>query len=185
MSLDQIFALFDARGAESYGEAITQLEHALQSGQCAEAEAAGDALVTAAVLHDVGHLLHRDTQASYDRGADDRHEALAAKHLARFFGPEVVEPVRLHVAAKRYLCFADPAYHAGLSPTSQMSLRLQGGPMDAEEAAAFRTDPHFDAAIRLRRWDEAAKVPGAVTPDLAHYRRVAERCARTEAGEEA
>ncbi|OAB55852.1 hypothetical protein AY600_20040 [Phormidium willei BDU 130791] len=176
MDLDRVFALYDARGDERYGEAITQREHALQCGLCAEAEDAGDALVTAAVLHDVGHLLHRDTQASYDRGADDRHEALAAKALAGLFGPEVVEPIRLHVAAKRYLCFADPAYHAGLSPTSQMSLRLQGGPMSAEEAAAFRAEPGAEAAVRLRRWDEAGKVPGRQTPGLAHYRRIAERC---------
>ena len=176
MNLDQAFALFEARGQESYGEAITQLAHALQSGLQAEQAGASAELVTAAVLHDIGHLLHRDTQAAYDSATDDRHEAIAAKALAPLFGPEVVEPVRLHVQAKRYLCQAEPGYHDALSETSKKPLRLQGGPMTAEEAAVFRRSPHFDAALQLRRWDEAAKVPHLPTPDLAHYHAIARTC---------
>lgn len=177
MSLDPVFALFDARGHESYGESISQLEHALQCGQCAERDGAGAALITAAVLHDVGHLLHRDTAAAYAAGDDDHHEAIAAKVLVRHFGPAVVEPVRLHVAAKRYLCRVEPGYHDGLSETSRMSLGLQGGPMSAAEAEAFAAGPHADAAVRLRRWDDEAKVPGLRTPPLDHYRLIAESCA--------
>lgn len=180
MDLDGMFALFAARGQQSYGESISQLDHALQSGQLAEQEAAPDTLVAAAVLHDIGHLLHRDTQAAYDAAVDDHHERLAAKALARLFGPEVVEPVRLHVPAKRYLCLRAPGYRAALSETSQMSLRLQGGVMTEAEALAFAAGPHAEAALRLRRWDDAAKVPGLATPDLTHFRAIAERCLRPQ-----
>ncbi|MEQ8344179.1 MAG: hypothetical protein RIB84_09110 [Sneathiellaceae bacterium] len=176
MNLDDAFALYDARGQESYGEAITQLAHALQSGLQAEQAGAPPALVTAAVLHDIGHLLHRDSRAAHDNAVDDRHELIAGKALAALFGSEVVGPVRLHVQAKRYLCHAEPGYRQALSETSQISLRLQGGPMAADEAALFRRSPHFDAALHLRRWDDAAKVPGLATPDLSHYRAIAAGC---------
>lgn len=177
MSLDSIFALFDVRGQESYGESITQLEHALQCGQCAERDGADAELITAAVLHDVGHLLHRDTAAAYAAGTDDCHETIAAKYLARYFAPWVTEPVRLHVAAKRYLCHVEPGYFDELSETSRLSLGLQGGPMSAAEAEVFAAGPHAEAAVRLRRWDDEGKVPGLATPPLDHYRRIAERCA--------
>ncbi|SME88485.1 phosphonate degradation operons associated HDIG domain protein [Tistlia consotensis] len=176
MDIETLFGLFDAKGAESYGESVTQIEHALQCAHLAEAEGASGALVTAALLHDVGHLLHRDTRAAYERAVDDRHEALAAKALAGLFGPEVCEPIRLHVDAKRYLCLREPGYFGSLSPTSVMTLRLQGGPMDAAEADAFERDPHFEDAVRLRRWDEGGKVPDRATPALAHFRAIAERC---------
>lgn len=176
VELDRLFALFAARGHECYGESVSQVEHALQSGLLAEEEGAGPALVTAAVLHDIGHLLHRDTQASYDRQRDDRHEIAAARALARIFGPEAVEPVRLHVAAKRWLCLREPGYRDALAPVSQMSLRLQGGPMTEAEARSFEAGPHAEAALRLRRWDERAKAPKRPTPDLAHYRAIAARC---------
>jgi phosphonate degradation associated HDIG domain protein len=175
-TLDAIFALYAAHGGESYGEDVTQVAHALQCAHAAEAAGADAALVTAALLHDVGHLLHRDGGAALAAHRDDRHEALGATALARLFVPEVVRPVALHVAAKRYLCHADPRYGEALSSASRRSLELQGGPMDAEEAAAFVRDPHAEAAIALRRWDEAAKVPDLETPPLTHYRAIAASC---------
>jgi gamma-butyrobetaine dioxygenase len=159
-----IVDLLEQLGGSAYlGEPVTQLAHALQAAAAAEQAGAPPALVAAALLHDVGHLL----PAAESPGT---HEEVGARWLARFFGPEVVEPIRLHVPAKRYLCFAEADYRAGLSAASLVSLRVQGGPFTAQEAERFRRGPHAEAALALRRWDEAAKVPGLATPGLAHFR---------------
>lgn len=168
--VDKIATVYRERGGSQYGgEAVTQLEHALQAALFAEQEGAAPALVAAALLHDVGHLLHNLPEDAPDDGIDDQHEALAARWLARYFPPEVVEPVRLHVAAKRYLCATDPTYQGQLSEPSLHSLKLQGGPMSTAETAEFEAGPHFEGAVRLRRWDEAAKVVGLQTPPLEHF----------------
>lgn len=175
-TLDDIFRLYEARGGERYGEELTQLEHALQTALAAERADAPPALVTAALLHDLGHLLHRDAAGAYAARTDDRHEALGARALAGHFGAAVVRPVALHVQAKRYLCAVDPGYAAHLSEASTVTLAMQGGPMSPAEAAAFEADPHAEQALALRRWDEAAKVPGLETPPLAYFRHLAETC---------
>ena len=170
---DRLLSLLSTRGGAQYGgEAVSQLEHALQCAMLAEEEGAPAPTVAAALLHDLGHLLHRLGQSPAARGIDDRHEALGGKRLMRDFGAAVAEPVRLHVAAKRWLCAADPDYFARLSPGSVRSLALQGGPMQKEEAARFAALPYAEAAIRVRRWDDLAKVPGRKTPPLERYRRV-------------
>jgi phosphonate degradation associated HDIG domain protein len=162
--------IIDGRGHGQYGlAAINQRQHALQAAWLAEREAAGPALVTAALLHDIGHMVHELGQDPAAAGIDDRHEALGHDWLVRWFGPAVTEPVRLHVAAKRYLCAVDPTYFGQLSPDSVRSLALQGGPMSAEEVAAFAALPESAAAVRLRRWDEAAKVKGLETPGFDHF----------------
>jgi len=167
-----VLALFRLRGDSQYGgEAVTQLEHALQAATFAEREGAGPALIAAALLHDVGHLLHDLPQDAPDHGVDDRHESLAAAWLAARFGPAVAAPVALHVAAKRYLCAVDREYFGRLSAPSVQSLGLQGGPMTPEEAQQFETRPFFQHAVRLRRWDDAAKIVGMTTPDLDHFAR--------------
>jgi phosphonate degradation associated HDIG domain protein len=174
----EIFALFDRAGADAYhGEAVTQREHALQTALGARRAGAPDALVAAALLHDVGHLLHALGEDAAARGIDARHEEVGADRLAPHFPPEVVEPVRLHVAAKRWLCAAEPAYAAGLSPASVRSLELQGGPMGPEEAARFLDGPYGRDAVLLRRCDEAGKVAGLETPPLAAYRDLLARLA--------
>jgi gamma-butyrobetaine dioxygenase len=156
--------ILEAQGGSAYhGEAVTQLEHALQAAALAEQAEAAPVLVAAALLHDLGHLLPADP-------SEAAHEELGARWLARFFPPAVTEPIRLHVPAKRYLCYAEPAYLKGLSAASLTSLRVQGGPFTEAEARAFREGPHADAALALRRWDEAAKVPGLPTPGLEHFR---------------
>lgn len=173
--LDRIDRLFADRGAAEYhGESVTQLEHALQAAHLAEAVGAPPALVAAALLHDVGHLLHPGGEAAAARGADAGHEELGYRFLARYFGPAVAEPVRLHVPAKRYLCAVEPGYHDLLSPASRRSLELQGGPMTRAEAKAFEREPFAGAAAALRRWDDRAKRVGLVTPPFAHYRRSVE-----------
>ena len=166
----EILRLFREKGGSQYGgEAVTQQEHALQAALFAEREQADATLIAAALLHDVGHLLHSLPDDAPDQGVDDRHETLAARWLAKRFGPAVVEPVRLHVAAKRYLCVIDSDYLRQLSPPSTLSLKLQGGPMSDDEIRAFQSHPFCEASVRLRRWDDAAKVPELATPSLEHF----------------
>ncbi|MCU0876828.1 MAG: HD domain-containing protein [Pirellulaceae bacterium] len=168
--IEQVLRLFRQRGGSEYGgEAVTQQEHALQSAHFARQAGASQALVAAALLHDIGHLLHDLPDDAPAQGVDDRHEALGAAWLSRWFIPEVAEPVRLHVAAKRYLCAAEPAYFQQLSQPSRLSLELQGGPMSTGELEQFRASPHFSAAVLLRRWDEAAKVPGMLVAGIDEY----------------
>lgn len=170
--VEEIIELFAARGDSQYGgEAVTQLEHALQAALLAEQEQAPPELIVAALLHDVGHLLHDLPADAPDAGIDDRHENSAANYLCRHFPQRVVEPVRLHVPAKRYLCAIDAQYMQSLSQPSVVSLALQGGPMSAEEVAEFARHPYADDAVRLRRWDDAAKIPRLPTPPLAHFAR--------------
>ncbi len=169
--VDEIVNLFATRGAAAYhGEEVSQEEHALQAADLAARQGAPDALVVAALLHDVGHLLDGQDEDLADRGLDGRHEEAGCAWLSRHFGPEVTEPIRLHVAAKRYLCAVDPKYRAGLSPASLRSLELQGGPMTPAEVAAFEDGAFFRDAVRLRHWDDAAKVPGLAVPGPSHYR---------------
>jgi len=169
--LNSIAQLFEHQGRAAYfGESVSEAEHALQSAHLAEQEGADDALVAAALLHDVGHLLHGLGEDVADRGLDARHEEVGHTWLARWFGPAVAEPVRLHVAAKRYLCATDPAYLGELSPASRRSLELQGGPFTPAEVEEFQRNPHHAAAVRLRHWDDAAKIPDLAVPPLEHYR---------------
>ncbi len=169
--VDTILDLFARRGAAAYhGEPVSQAEHALQAADLAEREGAPDRLVVAALLHDLGHLLDGQDEDLADRGVDGRHEEAGCAWLARHFGPEVTEPVRLHVAAKRYLCAVSPSYLDGLSPASRLSLTLQGGVMNDQEQAEFVSNPAHDDAVRLRYYDDTAKVPGLDVPGLEHYR---------------
>jgi phosphonate degradation associated HDIG domain protein len=169
-AVDAICRLFAERGDSAYGgESVSQLEHALQTAALARRAGAGPALITAALLHDLGHLLHDLPDDAPDHGIDDTHEALAARWLSRWFGPDVIEPVRMHVAAKRYLCAVEPEYLRQLSQASMVSLRLQGGPMSADEVRACRASPHLADAVRLRKWDDEAKDPELAVPGLESY----------------
>jgi len=167
----EIEALFARHGDETYGEGVTQRQHALQTAALAAAEGADDALVVAALLHDVGHFL----QPTDDSYGYHKHDRSGGAWLAQRFGPAVSEPVRLHVAAKRYLCATEADYFGKLSAASVHSLSKQGGPMSTTEAAAFSASPHAAAATRLRRWDDGGKLEGIAVPDLPDYR---ERIAR-------
>lgn len=167
--IDQILELYAARGAEHYGEDVSQTEHAEQCAHHARADGADDALVIAALLHDVGHLMHKQGADAADHGIDTRHERIGAGFLARAFPAEVTEPIALHVQAKRYLAAIAPGYVDRLSAASVQSLALQGGPLTGAECEAFRNHPHHAAALRLRRYDEMGKVVGARPALLASY----------------
>jgi gamma-butyrobetaine dioxygenase len=167
--VDQILKLFDRRGAAAYlGEPVSQMEHALQAAHLAVQERASEVLVAAALLHDIGHLLGPEDDPA-ERGIDAVHEDRGCSWLAPHFGPEITEPIRLHVLAKRYLCGVEAAYRELLSAASIRSLELQGGALTTSEVEAFARNPHAAAAIRLRRWDDQAKIPKLDVPTLGHY----------------
>lgn len=169
---DRILGVLHDGGASAYfGESVTQLDHALQTAALAEAANASTALVVAALLHDVGHLLPADSVAPANSVDHPGHDDVGHRWLTRFFGTAVTEPIRLHVAAKRYLCAVEPGYAALLSAASQASLSRQGGPMAAEEVRDFMNAPWAVEAVILRRWDDVAKAPGLTVPGLPHYRK--------------
>ena len=162
--------IFERRGAESYlGEPVTMSQHMLQGAVLAEQEGAPDELVAAALLHDIGHYTSEFGPYSPDDTEDNHHDEAGAKVLEHFFPPVIVECVRLHVAAKRYLCATDPSYWNKLSVASRHTLELQGGPMGAEEVADFERNPFHKQAVRVRLWDEGGKDPAMATPDFRHY----------------
>jgi len=170
----EIAALFAAHGGETYGEGVTIAAHSLQTAALAAAEGADEALCLAALLHDVGHFLEeRDDRFGYHK-----HDRTGGDWLAARFPAEISEPVRLHVAAKRFLCAAEPEYFALLSEASVHSLSKQGGAMSAEEAAAFASQPFAAEALRLRRWDDRGKVTGIEVPTFESYRAAITRLAR-------
>lgn len=168
--------IFARRGAESYlGEAVTMSQHMLQAARLAGMEGANDELVAAALLHDIGHYTNEFPEDALARNIDNHHDTAGAAVLAPFFPSVVVDAVREHVAAKRYLCATDPEYYDRLSSASIHTLELQGGPMNEQEQEAFRRQPNLEAIIRVRLWDEAAKDPTVTTPSFEHYARLLQR----------
>ncbi|MDQ6698124.1 MAG: HD domain-containing protein [Actinomycetota bacterium] len=177
-SVADLVALYDRWGSHRYDEDLSQGDHALQTAALAADVDGSEPLVVAALLHDVGHLLDLDEHGGGGPPTTDLgHEARGARYLARLFPPSVTGPIALHVSAKRYLCALDPRYRAELSAGSVRSLELQGGPMSDAELAQFRGQPSFDAAVRLRRWDDQGKVDGLDVPPLASYHHLLERVA--------
>jgi phosphonate degradation associated HDIG domain protein len=167
--IDEILHLFETRGSAAYlGEPLSQREHALQAAHLAELDRASDELVAASLLHDIGHLLGPD-QDDPAECIDAFHEEKGYTWLARHFRPEVFEPVRLHVIAKRYLCAVNPGYHQLLSPASIHSLELQGGPLTADEIQRFEANAFNKDAVKLRCWDDRAKIPMIQSPGPQHY----------------
>lgn len=177
--VDRIVAKMEGPEADRhYGEGVSEREHALQAAALARGEGAPPALIAAALLHDIGHLLHGLDEDIAEQGIDGKHEAVGAAFLAKHFNEDVVGPVALHVDAKRYLVATEPDYAAKLSPASVLSMKLQGGVMDVDEARAFAAKKHSAGALRVRRWDEQAKVVGLQVPPVSAYRDVLTACLR-------
>lgn len=169
LSLEEITHLLIQKGTAMYGqEAISQLQHALQCATLAELAGKSKEMITACLLHDLGHLLPE---------VDERHEEQAIPLLCNLFSATVTEPIRLHVEAKRYLCSANKNYWATLSPASKRSLESQGGILTVAQARAFIFQPYAKEAVQLRIWDDKAKVPDQATPNLAHFYRIMKSCA--------
>ena len=194
LSIPEIVQLLNSRATTWYGqESVSQLEHALQCADLAEKADETPETVVAALLHDLGHMLspHRSSEVSAVALSsdalskdevladalhtdtrptkDDLHQFVALPFLRSLFPDAVLEPIKLHVDAKRYLCAVDAGYWADLSPASKHSLELQGGTFDEKQVKAFEALPYYAEAVRLRRYDDLAKVPGHNTPDLAHF----------------
>ena len=178
LTIADIELLFARHGGEQYsGEPVTQLEHALQTAHLAEQSDAGDPLVTACLLHDLGHLLNHRGETPTLRGIDDTHQYYALPFLRGLFPADVLDAIKLHVDAKRYLCKVDAGYYERLSADSKRSLALQGGVFDESSAAAFLALPGARDAVMLRHWDDLAKQAGLATPTLAHFLDRAASCA--------
>jgi len=174
-----LIGIYRERGARRYGlTGVTQLEHALQGALLAEQDGGPPHLIVATLLHDVGHMIHDLGEEPAVAGVDDLHQRLGADFLSRWFGGNVTRPVRMHVAAKRYLCQAEAGYADNLSDDSMRSLRLQGGPMSPEQAGRFRGTEGFEDAVRLRRYDDRAKKSGLQTPGIEHFLGYMAQCAR-------
>jgi phosphonate degradation associated HDIG domain protein len=172
---DEILAIFHKRGSDAYfGESVSMTEHALQAAYFAQTAAAPPALIVAALLHDIGHLVDDVPSDIADWTVDAHHEQIGSRWLATRFRPDVSEPVRLHVPAKRYLLATNAKYFAKLSPASVITLKLQGGPMAAHEVAKFETERFHKEAVRVRQWDDQGKVAGLKTPSLGRYRALIE-----------
>lgn len=176
-SLDDIERLYAAKGGLAYGEGVNQLEHAIQCASLAEAEGHSPSLVAAALLHDIGHLFEDEKSVTNAR-RDLRHEMIGARALSALFGDDVLVPIARHVAAKRYLCFAERRYFQTLSPASQASLALQGGAFDASQAAAFEQRSFWREAVALRRFDDMGKRDELCGRPFASFRPVMRQAMR-------
>lgn len=178
MTAGKILAIYSCHGAEAYfGEPVTLMEHSLQAAHFSQRCDAPDSLVVAALLHDIGHLIEPAPEDFAEWRIDAGHERIGGRWLSSCFGPDVCEPVRLHVPAKRYLCATDAEYFKALSAASVVTLGLQGGPMSRQEIEAFETEPYFRDAVLLRQWDDQAKIAGFPTPEFAYYRPLIEKLA--------
>ena len=180
-SVEELFDLYDTLGERSYGESITQSEHALQCATLARDSGASEALIVAALFHDVGHLaLDVQDGPGFDLASvDDDHEALGARILTRIFGPRVAQPVALHVLAKRWRCTRETAYHDQLAPASQATLIAQGGLLSEDECQRFEQHPGFNDALALRNWDDMGKIEGLEVGTLRDWEPIVRSLAAT------
>jgi len=173
--VDHIEDVFKRRGAESYlGEKVTMAQHMLQSAQCAEQAGADDSQIVASLLHDIGHYKNEIPETSLAKGIDNYHEEAGANFLEDYFPVSVVEPIRQHVAAKRYLCAVESDYFGRLSQASVHTLNLQGGPMSTEEVKEFEKNDYLEQCIQVRYWDEEGKDPERKHPPFSYYRPLVE-----------
>ncbi|QDS93494.1 hypothetical protein FF011L_22640 [Roseimaritima multifibrata] len=177
LKVDVLFAYMERNGNSFYDESVTELEHGLQAAFLAKANQATDMQVTAALLHDIGHFVMNEEAGQGNFSQEDWcHETVGAELLELYFPDVIIESIRQHVPAKRYLCAIDSHYHEGLSPASQNSLNLQGGKFSPAEVLEFEQNPHLETILLVRRWDDGAKTEGLKVPGLESYRDAVESC---------
>ena len=171
-SLWQVLShLYESKGNKQYGLCtMSQYQHGAQAAYLAKRAGHSASLVIAALLHDIGHMVHDLGEHPASQGVDDRHEEVGANWLQQYFDESVVMPVRLHVMAKRYLCATDASYLSHLSPDSVESLALQGGALEGNELEAYLRLPYANDAVVLRRLDEAAKDINLPVPAFESFR---------------
>ena len=168
--------IFERCGDEEYlGEPVTMEQHMLQGATIAENSGMPEDIIVGALLHDIGHFTSEFGTFSMADTEDRFHEEAGAAVLAQFFPSVIVDCVRYHVAAKRYLCATRPEYFERLSEASVHSLNLQGGPMSAEEVAVFEQNPNLEKIVQVRYLDEAGKDPLMQTPDFWHFAPMVQR----------
>lgn len=169
--VDELLDLFEQHGDQHYGEAVSQSQHARQCAALANHRGLPDELIAAALLHDVGHLIDLDGDLDYleSLSRDQCHDRVGADALRGLFAPSVVEPIALHVQAKRWRCSVEPGAVEQLSPASRASLDLQGGLMTDDERRDFESDEYFAQAVTLRDIDDAGKIEGLTMPEVATY----------------
>ena len=178
--VDFITDIFTRKGADSYlGEAVTMAQHMLQSAYLAEQNSDDEALICAALLHDIGHYTGEFPADMIAKGLDNYHQISGARILAPFFCDKIIACIQNHVDAKRYLCAIDHQYYDQLSQASKDTLKLQGGPMTEQESNHFSALRYLDEIVQVRRWDDLAKDPDITTPTFAHYRPLLERQVQT------
>lgn len=177
-AVDEIVSLYQQFGSEDYiGEPVSQIEHMCQCAQLAEAAGASTEVILAALFHDIGHLCEfafpeKNIQHMDHFGVID-HEKLGANYLLeKGFSPSIASIVESHVAAKRYLTYANPAYFHCLSEASKKTLEFQGGMMFPEEAVAFEAHEYFNTFIAIRKWDDEAKKTNLPLPDMDWYKKL-------------
>lgn len=174
--VEEIFGMYERYGGEEYaGEKVTQLEHMAQAAELAEEQGYDEEVILAAFLHDIGHITESATseEGRMGRFGIKDHEAIGAEYLLeKGFSKKICRLVASHVEAKRYLTVRDPSYYARLSDASKRTLEYQGGPMTEEEATAFEQYPLFELIIKMRTWDEEAKIEHKPLPNLEHYRQM-------------
>ena len=176
--ISDLFTLLNVKGSKKkyYGENVTQLEHAIQCAELAEKNKKTEKFITACLFHDIGHLFDNNSEhISKNNNKDGYHENMGAKYLKGIFSNEVVEIVKGHVNAKRYLAFIDKKYFQKLSVASQISLKVQGGPFNKEQADAFIIKPFMKDSVELRKFDDLAKVEGKKIPNIEHFRKYVEK----------
>ena len=166
---------FEENGHVAYGEDISMGEHMLQSAYYAEQKNSSDAIITAALLHDFGHLILELPEDITENGIDGYHEDVGAKFLAPYFPKQIIDGISLHVQAKRYMCAVKPKYHGQLSQASKDTLAVQGGPMNTQEITAFELEPFYKDALQVRLFDDLGKQAELAHPDLGHYLRIAKQ----------
>jgi phosphonate degradation associated HDIG domain protein len=174
--VDEIFSLYENYGNADYiGEPVSQLEHMCQAAQLAEEEGHDEEVVLAAFFHDIGHLCEFIMPVELMEGVGVLdHESIGQEYLVnRGFSERVAKLVKSHVEAKRFLTYKYPNYFEKLSDASKTTLQHQGGRMNADEAKAFETDPMFDLYIKMRTWDDLAKITNKALPDLNRYKQMA------------